>query len=160
MIQVYIASSLRNFKLNETLCGILEDYGFRVFLPQRDSNEIAFVKDYKTKADPKFSREVLKRNIGGIARSDAVLVIAKNIGFDTVWDYGFSAGVGKPILLVKSKKDKIRLAYHFTLYNGCTKILCLNNYRKKELMRIPQEIYEVIKIGGRDIEAESIYQLP
>lgn len=85
-MKIFISSSLRNFELNRKIAEVLENNGYVVYLPQRDtpqSNDIS---------------SVFKANIDGIRSSDVVVAILVNYGRDLCFEVGYAYGIGKPVI--------------------------------------------------------------
>jgi nucleoside 2-deoxyribosyltransferase len=85
-MRVFISSSLKNRQLNKRISEVLEEHGFEVYLPQRDTPQS---NDIET---------VFRANIEGIKKADVVVAILINYGRDLGFEVGSAYVLGKPII--------------------------------------------------------------
>jgi len=85
-MRVFISSSLKNKELNKKIAEVLEEHGFEVYLPQRDTPQS---NDIET---------VFRANVEGIKKADVVVAVLINYGRDLGFEVGFAYGLGKPII--------------------------------------------------------------
>ncbi|MFH1017686.1 MAG: cupin domain-containing protein [Pseudomonadota bacterium] len=86
---VYLISTLKtdwNLTFNPRLCAAIEKRGFRVYLPQRDTDQRGT------------ANEIFQRNISAIVDSHAVLFVGRNETHNCCAEAGFAFGLGKPVL--------------------------------------------------------------
>lgn len=95
MKTVYLAAPLfseaeRDF--NRKLGEEIKSAGFKVFLPQEDSNNI---KDEKNRQEIIFNK-----NVAAIERSDIIAAVIDGTDVDsgTAWEIGYAFAKGKPII--------------------------------------------------------------
>lgn len=131
MTKVYLASSLKNYRLNHVIYRILESKGTSCFLPQRDALEESLKNAGKNNHE--VASKIRNANVNGIESADVVLVIAKNIGADSTWECGFAAGLGKLVILIRTPKDPVEDVY--MLFNSVNHIIEVRRYYTKELER-------------------------
>ena len=94
MTDIYLCSSFKNSSLNRSLVVFLESIGYKVYSPERDTNQMD--KD-----------GTFKENINGIRKSKLVLVVLENYyGKDLTWEVGYSFALKKPIIVFYSKPPK------------------------------------------------------
>ncbi|RLF73179.1 hypothetical protein DRN48_04630 [Thermococci archaeon] len=72
--------------LTKRITEALEEHGFEVYLPQRDTPQS---NDIET---------VFRANVEGIKRADVVVAVIINYGRDFGFEVGFVYGLGKPII--------------------------------------------------------------
>jgi mutator protein MutT len=101
-IRVYISSSLKNFKLNQTISKVLNSIGYETFLPQEYTKE-----DAEARITYNEKRNIRDRNVAAILASDLVIIVGKNIGTITSWEIGFACGLKKPCILLDLQKNNI-----------------------------------------------------
>lgn len=85
MDNIYICSSLKNWKLNKKLASLLEKNHFTTYLPQRDTNEESF-------------HTIYTGNLSGIENCDIFLAVTLNHGKDFAFEVGYAKGKGKKII--------------------------------------------------------------
>jgi len=95
MKTVYLAAPLfseAECDFNRKLKGELHNLGFKVFLPQEDSNNI---KDEK-----KRQKIIFNKNLEGLGNSDIVVAVADGADVDsgTAWEIGYAFAKGKPVV--------------------------------------------------------------
>ncbi len=95
MKTVYLAAPLfseaeRDF--NSKLRDKIKSAGFKVFLPQEDSNNI---KDEKNRQEIIFNK-----NVAAIERSDIIAAVIDGTDVDsgTAWEIGYAFAKGKPVI--------------------------------------------------------------
>lgn len=94
MKTVYLAAPLfgeADCDFNRKLRNELVSAGFKVFLPQEDSNNI---KNHKDRG-----RIIFNRNLKGIENSDILVAVIDGADIDsgTAWEIGFAYSKGKPV---------------------------------------------------------------
>lgn len=97
-MRVYIASSLKNRHLNSELDAILQDAGFRTYLPQRDAKDMHYRPVDR-------ARRIVQANKAGLLDADLVVAIDQGMGKDTAWECGFAHAKGKPVVLVTDERS-------------------------------------------------------
>jgi nucleoside 2-deoxyribosyltransferase len=95
MRTVYLAAPLfseAELDFNRKLRDAIKREGFRVFLPQEDSNNI---KDEKTR-----QKIIFGKNEAAIQNSDIIVAVIDGTDVDsgTAWEIGYAYARGKPIL--------------------------------------------------------------
>lgn len=143
MVKIYLAPSLKNYKLNVAVCNILAEQNISCFLPQRDALEVKLKKAPKDKHE--ISLKIQKANVKGIKKkADIVLAIAKNLGTDSAWECGFAVELGKPVILLRGPQDLIEDVY--MLFNSGSRIIEVSAYKTNELKRVINSIdFESVK---------------
>lgn len=95
MKTVYLAAPLfseAELEFNRKLRDVIKGAGFRVFLPQEDSNNI--------KNDLNRQAIIFKKNIDAIEFSDVLVAVIDGADVDsgTAWEIGYAYSKGKPVL--------------------------------------------------------------
>jgi nucleoside 2-deoxyribosyltransferase len=129
MMKAYLASSLKNYRLNYTVSRILESKGISCFLPQRDALEKSLKNASENNHEA--ASKIRNRNVSGITSADMVLAIAKNLGADSAWECGFAAGLGKLVILIRTPQDPIEDVY--MLFNSLEHVIKVPKYEVNEL---------------------------
>jgi len=95
MKTVYLAAPLfseAECDFNRKLKGELHNLGFRVFLPQEDSNNV----------HDKTNRQkiIFNKNLAGIENSDLIVALIDGADVDsgTSWEIGYAFAKGKPVI--------------------------------------------------------------
>ncbi len=89
MNDVYLISTLKtdwNLAFNSKLCRALEERGFRIYLPQRDTNQKAALE------------EIFRQNVSAIRNSHASLFVVRNESVNCCAEVGLAFGIQKPVL--------------------------------------------------------------
>jgi len=98
-VKVFVSSSLKNRELNAEIAKLLEDRGFKVYLPQRDTPQCDNVG------------VIFNANTNAIKEADIIIAVLINHGRDLGFEIGLAYALSKPIIaLVNSevyKKDKM-----------------------------------------------------
>ncbi len=95
-LKVFISSPLKNRELNTRIARLLEERGFRVYLPQRNTPQS---KNVKT---------VFNANVNAIKEVDIIVTALINHGRDLGFEVGLAYGLGKPIIALVNSKDYIK----------------------------------------------------
>jgi nucleoside 2-deoxyribosyltransferase len=95
MKTVYLAAPLfseAECDFNRKLRDEIISAGFKVFLPQEDSNNIKDMKDRQ--------KIIFNKNLKGIENSDILVAVIDGADVDsgTAWEIGFAFAKGKPLL--------------------------------------------------------------
>lgn len=91
--KIFISSSLRNKELNAKIAELLEERGFKVYFPQRDTPQC---NDAET---------IFNANVNGIKEADIVIAVLVNYGRDLGFEVGFAYGLNKPIIALVSDEN-------------------------------------------------------
>ena len=95
-VRIFISSSLKNRELNVEIAKLLEERGFKVYLPQRDTPQC---KDVVV---------VFNANVKAIKEADIIIAVLINYGRDLGFEVGLAYGLGKPIIALANSKDYIK----------------------------------------------------
>ncbi|NES82599.1 MAG: hypothetical protein F6K10_14955 [Moorea sp. SIO2B7] len=114
-MQIYLASSLKNYKINSQIANFIVQHNFKCFLPQRDT--------------PQYHNQLTKQiNITAIQNSDIILIVGKNLGNDTAWEIGFAKGIGKLTILLSTDAELDKLRKSIMIFFSVDKVLHLSSY--------------------------------
>jgi len=113
MTDIYLTSSLKNYEKNELITRKLEKKKFKVYLPQRDTDQ---TKD---------SLSVFMQNVAGIIESDCLVIIGENYGKGSSFEIGLAYGLGKPIFCLGHLESDDKMN------SSAVKIYC-SNYQELE----------------------------
>jgi nucleoside 2-deoxyribosyltransferase len=100
MKDIYLTSTLHNewnTKFNPIICEKLEQKGFSVFLPQRDTNQ----------SGPK--EDIWKQDIGGMDDAKIVVAVALNETVNWGAEVGYAFGKGQKVIAVTKNDHSIPL---------------------------------------------------
>ena len=136
-IRVYISSSLKNFKLNQTISKVLKSIGYDIFLPQNDIKESA-----KARITYNEKRNILGENVAAILASDLVIIVGKNIGTSTSWEIGYACGLKKPCILLVPEKNNIQDIE--MLFYSIPTALTLRSFKEEYLRTIFSSLSEYL----------------
>jgi nucleoside 2-deoxyribosyltransferase len=131
LVRAYLASSLKNYRLNYIIHNILISRGIFCFLPQRDALERS-LKDGE-KGDHENSSKIRDLNVQGIRKADVIVVVARFLDADSAWECGFASGLGKPLILIRSSEDQIEDVY--MLFHSVENIIIVRKYSSKQLKK-------------------------
>ena len=95
MKTVYLAAPLfseAECDFNRKLKGELESRGFKVFLPQEDSNNVHDMTNRQ--------KIIFNKNLTGIENSDLMIAVIDGADVDsgTAWEIGYAFAKGKPVI--------------------------------------------------------------
>ena len=95
MKTVYLAAPLfsgAECDFNRKLKGELESLGFKVFLPQEDSNNVHDMTNRQ--------KIIFNKNLTGIENSDLMIAVIDGADVDsgTAWEIGYAFAKGKPVI--------------------------------------------------------------
>ena len=99
MLKIYLAAPLftaAERKYNVYICGILEDAGYDVFLPQRE------VPQYESTAGT--PGNIFICDLAGLRNADCVVAICDGADVDsgTAWECGHAFAIGMPIIALRT----------------------------------------------------------
>ena len=81
-MKIYICSALRLKEVNNNITSILEELGYEVYNPCRDTNQAVFFKD----------------NTTGIKSADYIIAVLDYTGRDFCFEIGYAKALGKIII--------------------------------------------------------------
>jgi len=95
MKTVYLAAPLfseAECDFNRKLKGELKSLGFKVFLPQEDSNNVHDMTNRQ--------KIIFNKNLTGIENSDLIVAVIDGADVDsgTAWEIGYAFAKGKPVI--------------------------------------------------------------
>lgn len=95
MKTIYLAAPLfseAECDFNRKLKSELQSIGFKVFLPQEDSNNVHDRVDRQ--------KIIFNKNLAGIEKSDLIVAVLDGVDVDsgTAWEIGYACAKGKPII--------------------------------------------------------------
>ena len=123
MKTVYLAAPLfseAECDFNRKLRDELINAGFKVFLPQEDSNN---VKDMSGR-----QKIIFNKNLKGIENSDILVAVIDGADIDsgTAWEIGFAFAKGKPVLGLRSDFRTLGIEGTVNLMIERSVVLCLS----------------------------------
>ncbi len=123
MRTVYLAAPLfseAELDFNRKLRDQIKAAGFKVFLPQEDSNNI---KDEKTR-----QKIIFSKNEAAIKNSDIIIAVIDGIDIDsgTAWEIGYAYARGKPILGLRTDFRTLGIEGTVNLMIERSVIICMN----------------------------------
>ncbi len=123
MRTVYLAAPLfsgAELDFNRKLRDEIKRAGFKVFLPQEDSNNI---KDERTR-----QKIIFGKNEASIQNSDIIVAVLDGTDVDsgTAWEIGYAYALGKPILGLRTDFRTLGIEGTVNLMIERSVILCRN----------------------------------
>ena len=123
MRAVYLAAPLfseAELDFNRKLRDEIKRAGFKVFLPQEDSNNI---KDEKTR-----QKIIFGKNEAAIQNSNIIVAVLDGTDIDsgTAWEIGYAYARGKPILGLRTDFRTLGIEGTVNLMIERSVILCMN----------------------------------
>jgi nucleoside 2-deoxyribosyltransferase len=123
MKTVYLAAPLfgeAECDFNRKLRNELISAGFKVFLPQEDSNNIKDNKDRQ--------KIIFNKNLKGIENSDILVAVMDGADVDsgTAWEIGFAFSKGKPVLGLRTDFRTLGIEGTVNLMIERSVILCMS----------------------------------
>jgi nucleoside 2-deoxyribosyltransferase len=123
MKTVYLAAPLfseAECDFNRKLRDELINAGFKVFLPQEDSNNI------KDKLDRQ--KIIFNKNLKGIENSDILVAVVDGADVDsgTAWEIGFAFSKGKPVLGLRTDFRTLGIEGTVNLMIERSVVLCMS----------------------------------
>ena len=123
MRAVYLAAPLfseAELDFNRKLRDEIKSAGFKVFLPQEDSNNI---KDERTR-----QKIIFGKNEAAIQNSDIMVAVLDGTDVDsgTAWEIGYAYALGKPILGLRTDFRTLGIEGTVNLMIERSVILCRN----------------------------------
>ncbi len=123
MRTVYLAAPLfseAELDFNRKLRDEIKAAGFKVFLPQEDSNNI---KDEKAR-----QKIIFGKNEAAIKNSDIIVAVVEGPDVDsgTAWEIGYGYAMGKPILGLRTDFRTLGIEGTVNLMVERSVILCTN----------------------------------
>jgi nucleoside 2-deoxyribosyltransferase len=123
MKTVYLAAPLfseAECDFNRKLKGELHSFGFKVFLPQEDSNNV----------HDKTNRQkiIFKKNLTGIENSDIIVAVIDGTDVDsgTAWEIGYAFAKGKPVIGLRTDFRTLGIEGTVNLMIERSVILCMS----------------------------------
>ncbi len=121
MKNVYLAAPLfsdAECDFNRKLRDEIKSMGFKVFLPQEDSNNI---KDEKNRQQIIFSK-----NLAAIGKSDILVAVIDGADVDsgTAWEIGYAFAKGKPVIGLRTDFRTLGIEGTVNLMAERSVILC------------------------------------
>ncbi|CAG1008480.1 MAG: nucleoside 2-deoxyribosyltransferase [Candidatus Methanoperedens sp.] len=123
MKTVYIAAPLfseAECDFNRKLRDEIISAGFKVFLPQEDSNNIKDMKDRQ--------KIIFNKNLKGIENSDILVAVIDGADVDsgTAWEIGFAFAKGKPLLGLRTDFRTLGIEGTVNLMIERSVVLCMS----------------------------------
>ncbi|MDY6931209.1 MAG: nucleoside 2-deoxyribosyltransferase [Halobacteriota archaeon] len=123
--KVYLAGplfSLAETEFNKRLCEKIVSLGYKVFLPQEDSNN-SHDSDIK-------NEEIFEKNLVAIDDSDIIVAVLDGADIDsgTAWEIGYASALRKPVFGIKTdfrslgKEGPVNLMIYYSLKKFCTTV--------------------------------------
>jgi nucleoside 2-deoxyribosyltransferase len=109
LMNIYIASSLKNHIINLHIANTLSKEGINCFLPQAQTYNDPNKRNSNNYSS--LATIVYSDNLSAIKGSDALLVVAHLIGTDTAWECGYALGINKPVFLLEYNNTNIQEMY-------------------------------------------------
>lgn len=97
-MKIFLTSTVHNdwnLEFNPMLTAVLEQHGFEVHMPQRDTNQKA----------PQPDR--VRQNMEAIKNIDASIIVLENASMNLAAETGYTFGLGKPCVGLVKKGDFI-----------------------------------------------------
>lgn len=123
MKTVYLAAPLfseAECDFNRKLKGELHSLGFKVFLPQEDSNNV----------HDKTNRQkiIFNKNLTGIENSDLIVAVIDGADVDsgTAWEIGYAFAKGKPVIGLRTDFRTLGIEGTVNLMIERSVIVCMN----------------------------------
>lgn len=121
MKTVYLAAPLfseAECDFNRKLRDEIISAGFKVFLPQEDSNNIKDMKDRQ--------KIIFNKNLKGIENSDILVAVIDGADVDsgTAWEIGFAFAKGKPLLGLRTDFRTLGIEGRVNLMIERSVVLC------------------------------------
>ncbi|MFZ3382829.1 MAG: nucleoside 2-deoxyribosyltransferase [Candidatus Methanoperedens sp.] len=123
MKTVYLAAPLfseAECDFNRKLRDELINAGFKVFLPQEDSNNVKDMLDRQ--------KIIFNKNLKGIENSDILVAVIDGADIDsgTAWEIGFAFAKGKPVLGLRSDFRTLGIEGTVNLMIERSVVLCMS----------------------------------
>ena len=123
MKTVYLAAPLfseAECDFNRKLRDELINSGFKVFLPQEDSNNVKDMLDRQ--------KIIFNKNLKGIENSDILVAVIDGADVDsgTAWEIGFAFAKGKPVLGLRSDFRTLGIEGTVNLMIERSVVLCMS----------------------------------
>ncbi len=123
MKTVYLAAPLfseAECDFNRKLRDELINAGFKVFLPQEDSNNVKDILDRQ--------KIIFNKNLKGIENSDILVAVIDGADIDsgTAWEIGFAFAKGKPVLGLRSDFRTLGIEGTVNLMIERSVVLCMS----------------------------------
>jgi len=123
MKTVYLAAPLfsdAECDFNRKIREELQSLGFKVFLPQEDSNNI------KDKTNRK--KIIFNKNLNGIDNSDMIVAVIDGADVDsgTAWEIGYAFAKGKPVIGLRTDFRTLGIEGTVNLMIERSVILCMS----------------------------------
>lgn len=123
MKTVYLAAPLfseAECDFNRKLRDEIIRAGFKVFLPQEDSNNIKDMKDRQ--------KIIFNKNLKGIENSDILVAVIDGADVDsgTAWEIGFAFAKGKPLLGLRTDFRTLGIEGTVNLMIERSVVLCMS----------------------------------
>src|SRR5660398_150961 len=123
MKTVYLAAPLfseAECDFNRKLRDEIISAGFKVFLPQEDSNNIKDMKDRQ--------KIIFNKNLKGIENSDILVAVIDGADVDsgTAWEIGFTFAKGKPLLGLRTDFRTLGIEGTVNLMIERSVVLCMS----------------------------------
>jgi nucleoside 2-deoxyribosyltransferase len=123
MKTVYLAAPLfseAECDFNRKLRDEIISAGFKVFLPQEDSNNIKDMKDRQ--------KIIFNKNLKGIENSDILVAVIDGADVDsgTAWEIGFAFAKGKPLLGLRTDFRTLGIEGTVNLMIERSVVLCMS----------------------------------
>ncbi len=131
MRAVYIAAPLfteAECDFNRKLSDEIEKIGFKVFLPQEDSNNIKDSSRYSLLIRNEKNRHkiIFNKNVVAIEKSDIIVAVIDGTDVDsgTAWEIGYAFAKGKPVLGLRTDFRTLGVEGTVNLMIESSVILC------------------------------------
>jgi nucleoside 2-deoxyribosyltransferase len=123
MKTVYLAAPLfsdAECDFNRKLKSELHSIGFKVFLPQEDSNNVHDKTDRQ--------KIIFEKNLKGIERSDILVAVIDGADVDsgTAWEIGYAFAKGKPVIGLRTDFRTLGIEGTVNLMIERSVILCMS----------------------------------
>jgi nucleoside 2-deoxyribosyltransferase len=123
MKTVYLAAPLfseAECDFNRKLRDEIISAGFKVFLPQEDSNNIKDMKDRQ--------KIIFNKNLKGVENSDILVAVIDGADVDsgTAWEIGFAFAKGKPLLGLRTDFRTLGIEGTVNLMIERSVVLCMS----------------------------------
>jgi nucleoside 2-deoxyribosyltransferase len=123
MKTVYLAAPLfsdAECDFNRKLKSELHSIGFKVFLPQEDSNNVHDKTDRQ--------KIIFEKNLKGIERSDILVAVIDGADVDsgTAWEIGYAFAKGKPVIGLRTDFRTLGIEGTVNLMRERSVILCMS----------------------------------
>ncbi len=123
MRTIYLAAPLfseAELDFNRKLRNEIKGAGFKVFLPQEDSNNVKERDDRQ--------KVIFTKNEAGIRKSDIVAAVLDGTDVDsgTAWEIGYAYALGKPVLGIRTDFRTLGIEGTVNLMIERSVIICKN----------------------------------